>query len=76
MKMNSYSLPGSSDSSSEVVENIFKPLIEDIGRMVDDQVNLVQKKRLAEGHQKGSEIKVNALQGGCTGNGRKLTCAS
>ena len=26
--------------------------------MVDDQVNLVQKKRLAEGHEKGGDIKV------------------
>ena len=43
---------------SAVVEGIFKPLIEDIGRMVDDQVNLVQKKRLAEGHEKGADIKV------------------
>jgi hypothetical protein len=43
---------------------------------VDERVNLVQKKRLAKGHQKGSGIKVNALQGGCTRNGKKLTCAS
>lgn len=28
--------------------------------MVDDQVNLVQKKRLAEGLGKGTDIKVNA----------------
>ena len=49
---------------SDVVEAIFNPLIADIGRMVDDQVNLVQKKRLAEGHEKGSEIKVRTLQRG------------
>ncbi|KAK5223509.1 hypothetical protein LTR72_004895 [Exophiala xenobiotica] len=49
---------------SSVVEQIFKPLIEDIGRMVDDQVNLVQKKRLAEGHRKGDEVKAIFLVGG------------
>lgn len=49
---------------SDVVEGIFSPLIEDIGRMVDDQVNLVQKKRLAEGHRKGAEVKAIFLVGG------------
>ncbi|ETI20493.1 hypothetical protein G647_08530 [Cladophialophora carrionii CBS 160.54] len=49
---------------SSVVEEIFRPLIEDIGRMVDDQVNLVQKKRLAEGHRKGDEVKAIFLVGG------------
>jgi hypothetical protein len=45
-----------------VVEKIFEPLIEDIGRMVDDQVNLVQKKRLAEGLGKGTDIKVMLMR--------------
>jgi molecular chaperone DnaK (HSP70) len=49
---------------SDVVERIFSPLIEDIGRMVDDQVNLVQKKRLAESHLKGAEVKAIVLVGG------------
>ncbi|KEF53944.1 uncharacterized protein A1O9_09739 [Exophiala aquamarina CBS 119918] len=52
------------EMKSEIVEGIFKPLIEDIGRMVDDQVNLVQKKRLAEGHAKGAEVKAIFLVGG------------
>jgi len=49
---------------SDVVGRIFDPLIEDIGRMVDEQVNLVQKKRLSEGHIKGEEVKAIFLVGG------------
>lgn len=49
---------------SSLVEEIFRPLIDDIGRMVDDQVNLVQKKRLAERHRKGHEVKAIFLVGG------------
>ncbi|KIX02411.1 uncharacterized protein Z518_08352 [Rhinocladiella mackenziei CBS 650.93] len=49
---------------SDVVETIFSPLIEDIGRMVDDQVNLVQKKRLVQNHSKGAEVKAIFLVGG------------
>ena len=45
-----------------MVGKIFEPLIEDIGRMVDDQVNLVQKKRLAEGLGKGTDIKVMLMR--------------
>lgn len=49
---------------SDVVGRIFDPLIEDIGRIVDEQVNLVQKKRLSEGHIKGEEVKAIFLVGG------------
>lgn len=52
------------EMKSGVVEEIFQPLIEDIGRMVDDQVNLVQKKRLAERHEQGDKIKAIFLVGG------------
>ena len=49
---------------NETVHDIFRPLIDDIGRMVDDQVNLVVKKRLAEKHSKGAEVKAIILVGG------------
>lgn len=52
------------EMKSEVVGAIFKPLIEDIGRMVDDQVNLVRNKRLAERHPNGAEVKAICLVGG------------
>lgn len=40
------------------MKKIFQPLITDIERMVEDQVNLVRVKRLNEGHPKANEIKV------------------
>lgn len=40
---------------------IFDPLITDIERLVDDQVNLVKVKRMQEGHPKANEIKVSSL---------------
>ncbi|KAL8758202.1 MAG: hypothetical protein Q9199_001665 [Rusavskia elegans] len=43
------------------VKKIFQPLITDIERMVEDQVNLVRVKRLNEGHPKANEIKVRRL---------------
>jgi hypothetical protein len=41
------------------VKAIFDPLITDIERLVDEQVNLVVNKRLQEGHSKASDIKVS-----------------
>lgn len=41
------------------MKKIFQPLITDIERMVEDQVNLVRVKRLNEGHPKANEIKVH-----------------
>ncbi|KAL8946546.1 MAG: hypothetical protein Q9222_007073 [Ikaeria aurantiellina] len=41
------------------VKKIFQPLITDIERMVEDQVNLVRVKRLNEGHPKANDIKVS-----------------
>ena len=41
------------------MKKIFQPLITDIERMVEDQVNLVKVKRLTEGHAKANEIKVS-----------------
>jgi molecular chaperone DnaK (HSP70) len=52
------------EMKSEVVEAIFKPLIDDFCRMVDDQVNLVENKRLAERHPKAAEVKAIFLVGG------------
>lgn len=52
------------EMKSEIVQDIFRPLIEDIGRMVDDQVNLIQKKRLAERHPKADQVKAIFLVGG------------
>lgn len=49
---------------SNVVANIFGPVIEDIERMVDDQVALVQKKRHTEGHPNASSVKAIILVGG------------
>ncbi|CAO1601112.1 hypothetical protein XANCAGTX0491_004776 [Xanthoria calcicola] len=46
------------------VKKIFQPLITDIERMVEDQVNLVRVKRLNEGHPKANEIKAIFLVGG------------
>ena len=42
----------------DVLRRIFNPLITDIQRLVDDQVNLVKVKRLSENHPKAQEIKV------------------
>ncbi|KAI4202012.1 MAG: hypothetical protein LQ350_002917 [Teloschistes chrysophthalmus] len=39
------------------VKKIFQPLITDIERMVQDQLNLVLVKRLSEGHPKTNEIR-------------------
>ncbi|KAI4245362.1 MAG: hypothetical protein L6R42_010202 [Xanthoria sp. 1 TBL-2021] len=46
------------NESSADVKKIFQPLITDIERMVEDQVNLVRVKRLNEGHPKANEIKL------------------
>jgi hypothetical protein len=40
------------------VKSIFDPLINDIERMVEEQVNLVTLKRMSEGHPKADQIKV------------------
>ncbi|TVY90525.1 Heat shock 70 kDa protein 12B, partial [Lachnellula willkommii] len=40
------------------VKSIFEPLINDIERLVDDQVNLVKVKRLSDNHPKADEIKM------------------
>ncbi|RAL62854.1 hypothetical protein DID88_004695 [Monilinia fructigena] len=46
------------------VKAIFDPLITDIERLVDDQVNLVKVKRMQESHPKANEIKAIFLVGG------------
>jgi hypothetical protein len=46
----------------EDVKAIFDPLITDIERLVDDQVNLVMVKRMQEGHPKANEIKVGSFR--------------
>lgn len=56
MKRSETANEGSAD-----VKKIFQPLITDIERMVEDQVNLVRVKRLNEGHPKANEIKVRRL---------------
>jgi hypothetical protein len=43
---------------SDDVKAIFDPLITDIERLVDEQVNLVTVKRMSENHPKADEIKV------------------
>lgn len=40
------------------VKAIFDPLISDIERLVEEQVNLVTLKRMSEGHPKADQIKV------------------
>jgi hypothetical protein len=47
------------NANSDDLKEIFDPLIDDIKRLVDEQVNLVQKKRLSESHPKADEIKVS-----------------
>ena len=42
----------------DTLKRIFQPLITDILRLVDDQVNLVTVKRMTENHPKAKEIKV------------------
>jgi hypothetical protein len=46
----------------EDVKRIFDPLITEIERLVDDQVNLVTVKRMSEGHPKAKETKVTATK--------------
>ncbi|TVY51093.1 Heat shock 70 kDa protein 12B [Lachnellula cervina] len=48
----------------EDVKAIFDPLITDIERLVDEQVNLVMVKRMSENHPKADEIKAIFLVGG------------
>lgn len=43
----------------EALQEIFQPLIKDIQKLINDQVNLVIIKRLREGHPKAKEIKVS-----------------
>ena len=45
----------------DTLKRIFQPLITDIQRLVDDQVNLVKVKRMTDGHAKAKEIKVPIL---------------
>ncbi len=44
--------------SRKDVKAIFDPLVNDIERLVDDQINLFLVNRLSEGHPKAEEIKV------------------
>ena len=44
--------------SRDDVKKIFDPLINDIERLVEEQVNLVTVKRMSEGHPKATEVKV------------------
>ncbi|MCJ1283392.1 hypothetical protein MMC26_002720 [Xylographa opegraphella] len=48
----------------DALKRIFQPLITDILRLVDDQVNLVTVKRMTENHPKAKEIKAIFLVGG------------
>ncbi|TVY38304.1 Heat shock 70 kDa protein 12B [Lachnellula occidentalis] len=50
--------------TSDDVKAIFDPLIADIQRLVEEQVNLVKVKRLSESHPKATEIKAIFLVGG------------
>ena len=45
--------------NSEDIKKIFQPLVTDIQRLVEEQINLVKVKRLSEQHAKASEIKVS-----------------
>lgn len=45
---------------SREVKDIFEPLIEDILRMVDEQVKPVKQKRTLEYHERADQIKVSA----------------
>ncbi|TVY30987.1 Heat shock 70 kDa protein [Lachnellula hyalina] len=45
-------------------KKIFDPLINDIERLVEEQVNLVTVKRMSEGHPKATEVKAIFLVGG------------
>ncbi|ESZ93131.1 hypothetical protein SBOR_6503 [Sclerotinia borealis F-4128] len=51
------------------LKRIFDPLIADIQRMVDDQINLVKTKRMSEGHPTPKEIKAIFLVGGFGSSG-------
>ncbi|PVH80873.1 putative heat shock 70 kDa protein 12A [Cadophora sp. DSE1049] len=53
---------------------IFDPLIVDIERLVDEQVNLVKVKRLSDGHLKANEIKAIFLVGGFGSNQYLKAC--
>ncbi|TVY34329.1 Heat shock 70 kDa protein 12B [Lachnellula subtilissima] len=50
--------------TSADVKAIFDPLITDIQRLVEEQVNLVKVKRMSEDHPKANEIKAIFLVGG------------
>lgn len=43
----------------DCLRRIFQPLITDIQRLVDEQINLVLIKRMLEGHKDASNIKVS-----------------
>ena len=45
----------------DTLKRIFQPLVTDIQRLVDDQVNLVKVKRMTDGHAKAKDIKVPIL---------------
>lgn len=49
---------GPTDEASADVKKIFQPLITDIERMVQDQVDRVKIKRMDQGHPKANKIKV------------------
>ncbi|KAM0128669.1 hypothetical protein ACHAO1_008896 [Botrytis cinerea] len=51
------------------LKKIFDPLITDIERLVDEQVNLVKVKRMSEDHPKATEIKGIFLVGGFGSSG-------
>jgi hypothetical protein len=47
------------DSSRATLHEIFEPIINDIDRLVSEQISQARLKRVLERHPKGQEIKVN-----------------
>lgn len=58
-----YSLPLSTFFSNDLYQ-IFAPLITDITKLVEAQVEAIKVKRLKENHPKGDEVKAILLVGG------------
>jgi hypothetical protein len=57
----SQALKGANNRPRENVQKIFAPLITEIQKLVDEQVNLVKIKRMTERHPMAQEIKVPQL---------------
>ncbi|TGO59388.1 hypothetical protein BCON_0045g00300 [Botryotinia convoluta] len=57
------------EEEDDDLKKIFDPLITDIERLIDEQVNLVKVKRMSEDHPKATEIKGIFLVGGFGSSG-------